>query len=288
MKKVFGEINLSWKLLILLAVIIGTAVGLLNSVPALSNTSIVDTAVYFDFWILCGIFIIMNSKSNKEAALKSFVFFLISQPIIYLVEVPFKTLGWQLFNYYKPWFIWTVMCLPMGYLGYYLKKDKLWTLIMLVPMLLLLGMDITVHLDHFFFTMPTHLVSYLFCVASLIIYPLFIYKNKVTKYTALAISIIIIVAATTLAVINKPIYETDPLISGDEYYFDDTYKAYLEDASYGDLNIRYEENIESYMVHAKFKKSGTTVLVVEDKKGNKKKYDITILRNTYDIEVKKD
>ena len=75
MKKIFGELNLSWKTIIISAIVIGIVVGLLNSVTVLLNTSITDPAIYFDLWILFGILIIMNSKSNKEAALKSFVFF---------------------------------------------------------------------------------------------------------------------------------------------------------------------------------------------------------------------
>ena len=84
MKKIFGGVNITWKRLIIAAVVIGLSVGLLNSVPAFFDTTVNDVATYFDFWIFCGIFIIMNSKSNKEAALKCFVFFLISQPLIYL------------------------------------------------------------------------------------------------------------------------------------------------------------------------------------------------------------
>ena len=69
MKKIFGGCNLTWKMLVLSAIIIGVSVGLLNSVPFLYNTTITDIATYFDFWIFCGIFIIMNAKSNKDFAL---------------------------------------------------------------------------------------------------------------------------------------------------------------------------------------------------------------------------
>ena len=126
MKKIFGGINLTWKKVIISAVVIGISVGLLNSISFLADTTVTDIATYFDFWIFCGIFIIMNSKSNKDSALKCFVFFLISQPLIYLAEVPFNDMGWGLFIYYKYWFIWTILTIPMGYIGYYIKKDELW------------------------------------------------------------------------------------------------------------------------------------------------------------------
>ena len=97
-KKLFGEVNITWKRLIISACVLGIVIGLLNSIPGAYDTSIGDIATYFDFWIIVGVFIIINSKSNKDAALKCFVFFLISQPLIYLVEVPFNQLGWGLFK----------------------------------------------------------------------------------------------------------------------------------------------------------------------------------------------
>ena len=86
-------------------------------VPALHDTSFHTIAVTLEVWILFGILIIMNSRSNLDAALKCFVFFLISQPLVYLIQVPFSPLGWQLFGYYQFWFIWTLLCFPMGFVG---------------------------------------------------------------------------------------------------------------------------------------------------------------------------
>ena len=288
MKKIFGGLNLSWPKVIISAIIIGVLTGLLNSVPALSNTSITDPAIYFDLWILFGILIIMNSESNLDSALKCFIFFLISQPIIYLVEVPFHFLSWQIFRYYRPWFIWTLFCFPMGFLGYYLKKDKLWTLLMLIPVELIISDGIMAHLDGFLFDMPRHILSYIFCITTLIIYPLYIYNNKINKRIGLAISIMIIIAATSIGFINKPIYDTHPLASNEEHYFDNTYKVYLDDNSYGDVNIEYYDAIEEYIVHAKFKKAGHTIITIEDKNGNKKRFNLTILRDKYDVEEIKD
>lgn len=57
MKKLFGGINLTWKKVIVSSIVIGISIGLLNSVPMLYDTTITDIATYFDFWILCGIFI---------------------------------------------------------------------------------------------------------------------------------------------------------------------------------------------------------------------------------------
>lgn len=284
MKKIFGGINLTWKIVIISAIVIGVAVGLLNSVPALYDTTITDIATYFDFWIFCGIFIIMNSKSNKDSALKCFVFFLISQPLIYLCEVPFKSMGWDLFVYYKPWFIWTLLCLPMGYIGYYMKKEKWYSSLILFPMMILLGMGLSSTITNVKYSFPNHLINTIFVVASFIVYPLFLFKDKKIKCIGLAISIIVMLVFGIYPVITSSTYETQFKCSSETFIYDDTYKAYLEDSSYGDLSIQYVDSIESYCIHASFKKPGDTKVILEDSNGNKQIFPIHIGKMTYSFD----
>lgn len=284
MKKMFGGINLTWKKLIISAIVIGVLVGLLNSVPSLRDTTITDIATYFDFWILCGILIIMNSKSNKDSALKCFVFFLISQPLIYLCEVPFNEMGFSLFMYYKNWIIWTLLCLPMGYIGYYIKKDKWYGLLILLPILLLLGNGLSVSITNFKYSFPKHLINTIFVFLSLLIYPLVLFNNKKIKIVGLIISILIIIVFGLKPMISASTYETEFKCSGDELIYDETYKAYLEDSSYGNLSIKYVDNIESYCIHASFKKPGKTKVILEDSNGNKQYFNITIGKNTYSFD----
>ena len=241
MKKIFGGINLTWKMLIFGAIIIGVTVGLLNSVPFLFNTTITDIATFFDFWIFCGIFIIMNSKSNKDSALKCFVFFLISQPLIYLVEVPFSRLGWGLFGYYKYWFVWTIFTIPMGYIGYYIKKNKLYGLLILTPILLLLSTSVGTSLSDLIYAFPHHLINFLFVVITLIIYPLALFDDKRIKYVGLGISIVLLLAFGIQPLINKPVYNTSIKCSSEKLYFDDTYKVSLDNPKLGELYIEYED-----------------------------------------------
>ena len=101
LQKLFGGIDLTWLKVIVLAVIAGIYTAVMAILPAAHYTSFHTIAVTFEVWILFGIFIIMNSKSNADAALKSFVFFLISQPLVYLIQVPFSRYGWALFGYYR-------------------------------------------------------------------------------------------------------------------------------------------------------------------------------------------
>ena len=85
MKKLFGGIDLNWKKTILFAVIAGVYSAIMAIIPITKETSFRDIAINFEWWILFGIIIICNSKSPKDSSLKCFVFFLISQPLIYLI-----------------------------------------------------------------------------------------------------------------------------------------------------------------------------------------------------------
>ena len=100
-QKLFGGMNLTWPKLIIAALIAGVFTAVMAIIPALHYTSFIAITVTFEVWILFGILIIMNSKSNLDSAWKCFVFFLISQPLVYLIQVPFSSLGWGLFGYYK-------------------------------------------------------------------------------------------------------------------------------------------------------------------------------------------
>ena len=283
-KKLFGGIDLTWKKLIISAIIAGVYTAIMAMLPIAKDTSFSDLTVTFEVWILFGIFIIMNSKSAKDSALKCFVFFLISQPLVYLIQDAINHS--QLFiTYYRYWFIWTIATIPMGFIGYYMKKDKWWGLLILTPILILLGEELGRYISFTMFSFPRHLLTTIFCIVTLIIYPLAIFSNK-TKIVGVTISSLIIIAIIILSFLNPPVYSTDILANGEEYKFDNQYKVYLLDSKYGDVNIRYEEGIESWMVHAEFKHAGKTEFVLESPSGEKNIFDITIERDTYKINKK--
>ncbi len=283
MKKLFGGINLTWKKLILLAVVAGVYTAVMAIIPDLKYTSFSTIVATFEVWIFFGIFIIMNSKSAKDSALKCFVFFLISQPLIYLLQVPFSWQHWGLFSYYKYWFIWTILCLPMGYIGYYMKKDKWWGYLILFPMIILTAYCYITYLAYFTFSYPKYALICLFCIGAMIIYPLYIFNNKKIRIFGLIISLALIIFVTVNGLMNPYRYETYIMGNGKTYSFDDTYKVYLEDKKYGDVNIEYLDSVEDYMIKVSFKKEGKTKIILEDQEGNKKTYNITIKRDTYEI-----
>jgi len=242
MKKIFGELNITWKKLIILSIIFGVYPAIMAMLPITKDTSFRDIAISFEVWILLGIIIITNSKTAKESALKCFVFFLISQPLIYLIQVPFSNLGWQLFGYYKTWFIWTLFTIPMGYIGYYMRKEKWWSLLILTPILIFLGYHYYGFLSETISFFPNHLLSMLFCLVTLIIYPLFIFKNKKIKITGLIISILIIIVSIFVVIymVNAEFAKTGKAEftltspSGEEYIFEIT----IERTSYDVKRIK--------------------------------------------------
>ena len=107
---------MTWPKLILFAVISGIITALIALLVPEGN-SIRQIAVTFEAWVVLAIIIVVNCEKPLEAACKTFVYFLISQPLVYLIQVPFSRLGWELFGYYRYWFYWTLATFPGGYIA---------------------------------------------------------------------------------------------------------------------------------------------------------------------------
>ncbi len=283
MKKLFGGINLTWPKVIIAAVIAGVFTAVIAIFPVFLYTSFHAITVSFEVWVLFGIMIIMNSKSNLDAALKCFVFFLISQPLVYLIQVPFSSMGWGLFGYYPYWFIWTVLCFPMGFVGYYMKKNKWWGYLILLPMIVLTGDSYMLYFSDFQFAYPRYILIVLFCAAAMILYPVAVFHDKRIRIAGAAIGAAAVIVLTVICLLNPPVYSTEIMGAGDGKLFDDSYAVSLEDSRYGDVKIVYMDSIEEYMIHADFRKAGHTGMKLEAPDGTKKEYDLMIERNTYEV-----
>lgn len=193
-KKMFGGIEMTWKLLLVYSVLNGVIVGLLNCVPFLEGTSLVAPAVSYEYWFVAALFVITNCKSAKETMLKTFIFFLISQPLIYLVEVPFKPLGWELFRYYKIWFLPTIMTIPGSWIAYQVRRDNV-----------LSSLILSVATGFLFFTgigsvkgciasFPKGLLTISFCIAFAIILIQTLLNKKSTRIIAYICSLLLAAA----------------------------------------------------------------------------------------------
>ena len=206
MKKLFGEIDLTWKKLIIFAIIIAIYTATMAIIPITKDTSFRDIAATLEWWILFGIIIISNSKSPKDSALKCFVFFLISQPLIYLIQVPFSWQGWHLFSFYKYWFIWTLLTIPMGYIGYYIKKDNIISVIILLPMLILLSILGVGFFSSTIEKFPHHILSGIFCFTAIILIILGVLNKK--KNIIISFAIIILFTIGYILISNGILFDT--------------------------------------------------------------------------------
>jgi hypothetical protein len=170
-----------------------------------------------------------------------------------------------------------------------MKKEKWWSLLILVPMLFFVGYHYMTYFGeavHFF---PQHLLTSLFCAATMIIYPLFIFHEKRLRLIGVAISIAILLAASVWGIMDQRshTYDTSMLSSGGEtcgIEYDDSYTVSLEDESFGKVWIAYEEGIEDYLIKASFEKTGDTKLILTAPDGTAYYYALTVERYSYHVE----
>ena len=178
--KMFGNLRITWIRIILSGILCGAYTGIIMTIPALKNTSFQDIGIGFEWWILFAMLIIANSKSPKESACKTFAFFLISQPIVFLIQPN----GMDLFHrYYGGWFIWTLFTFPMAWIGWYTRKNNIPAVLILSPMLILL-------IDHSLsYVRKQHILSAIFCLVEVMILIFAIFKEKKHRILAIIISI---------------------------------------------------------------------------------------------------
>ena len=207
--KLYGGLNMSWPAVILFAV--GTAVltAVFMIVPIFRDTSFERMGVYLEAWVFFAVIIMANCKKPMESALKTFVFFLISQPLIYLFQVPFAEMGWGLFSYYRYWFCWTLLTFPMAFVGWYIKKKNWLSLLILAPVLFLLTMNYVQAFQELFIHFPRLLITALFCLAQVLIYLYTFTSNIWQKLLGLLVSLVVMV----IVLLATP--HADLLTSGD-------------------------------------------------------------------------
>lgn len=203
-KKLFGGISITWKRLLIFAVLAGVIPGLLLCIPFLENTSFTDNGSSFEWWIFFAIIIITSCKKPLEAASKTFVFFLISQPLIYLVQVPFCWLHWGIFTYYPPWFVYTLLTFPGAFLGWYVTKRRWYSLLILSPMLLLLASTAMGYLHTTVNLFPRHLLTVIFCAVQMLVLVIGIFEDKKLRIAGCIISAAMLTAFFFVNVYGKP------------------------------------------------------------------------------------
>lgn len=255
--------KMSWATVIVFAVLSAVAVAVLKLIPALENTSFQDPAVYPEFWMLFGILIAVNCEKWWEASLKVVVFFLISQPLIYLIQVPFSPLGFGLFSYYKYWFIITLLTIPAGAAAFFLpKKNWIGTVTMIGGLGLCAAMA-AIYFWEVVTSFPHHILSLVFCIG-LAIWLLIRYADK--KSIRIVGTVIAAAVFVIMAITQRPILGTTlELNEGD---WDCTL---VEDPSIVEV-AEDEENVFT----VKAVENGTTFLTFTDEEGNVTEYVATV------------
>ncbi|MBQ4045856.1 MAG: hypothetical protein II627_05355 [Lachnospiraceae bacterium] len=271
--KLYGGINLTWPGVILYA--IGTAVltTIFLVVPIFKGTSFIRMGETLEAWIFFAIIIIANAKKPLESALKTFVFFLISQPLIYLLQVPFSWQGWGLFQYYKFWFILTLLTFPAAYIGWYIKKKNWLSLLILMPMLALLAImtkdGIKIVMNQF----PNQLIMVLFCLAQVILY-LYVFTEKPLQKAAGALVVIAIIAA--LSLFPKDIEFSSSQFLPDNPVLTENAAATADNTEVAE--VRVSSTGEDSMVQIQVHDYGTTSFTIKD--GDKEyQYELKIFED---------
>lgn len=193
MKKFFNNlffnINMSWLKVIILSILSALFSALMLIIPFTVRTSLSAPGTTFEFWVFMALIIIMNCEKPLEAALKTFVFFLISQPLIYLFQVPFSYLGWDLFMFYKQWFVITLLTFPGAFIAWYIKKDNL-----LSVLILSVASFILVYMGKYYYSyvvnrFPFYSLAFIFCFAQAYGLGLILLKNKTNKIISLILTL---------------------------------------------------------------------------------------------------
>lgn len=189
MKKMFENIKISWPAVILFAVIAGVYTGTVMMIDALKDTSFQDIGINYEWWVIFAVIITANCKKSYEAMLKCFVFFLISQPLIFAVQILAGRLSLDMGMYYyrSIWLPVTFLTLLGGFIAYHCKKQNL-----IGAVILGLGNTIQSVLGVFYFaqaikSFPHHLLSVMVCFGS--IFWMSFQIQKAGKYRSVSVLI---------------------------------------------------------------------------------------------------
>ena len=265
--KLFGGIKMTWKVVISFAALAGVFTAVMAMcVP--DGNSFHEIAVSLEAWILCAIVIITNCETPRDAALKTFAFFLISQPLVYLVQVPFSWMGWRLFMYYPYWFRITLLTLPAAFIGWHVKKDNVLSALILSVMLVLLAFLGVGYAQDTWKHFPNHLISTLFCFGQIPFLIFGIFRDKKAILTACVISI----AATALfvaQVLTAPSMNANVYFQLDEekYPTDVSFTVRVEDASISTAEISRAPD-GPWVLRMMIREPGENAVILTDGDGN--------------------
>lgn len=266
--KLFGGIRMTWLRVILFAAATAVVTAIFLIVPFFLGTSFQEMGVSFEAWILFAIIIMTNCEKPLESALKTFVFFLISQPLIYLLQVPFYYDGFGIFMYYRTWFIWTLFTFPMAFVGWYLRKRNWLSLLILSPVIVILALYGTGYASTAILRFPDHIIAAIFCFGQILLYLYAFFddwkKQLVGLVAAIAAVAVIAIAAGPKTVSVATGLPGQPTLSEDAVVVCDDNGFQAQIIDYSDPFVEIEAT-----------KYGTTGMTVTDG-GKTYRYSITV------------
>ena len=271
--KIYGGLNMSWPVTVMYAVAAALLTSIFLILPVFKDTSFARMGVTFEAWIFFAVIIMANCRTPLESALKTFVFFLISQPLIYLIQVPFTVLGWQIFMYYRYWFIWTLLTLPMAYIGWYITKKNWLSLLILAPVLCYLTW---LYVDGFrtaYSHFPRMLVMALFCLLQVLIY-LYVFTEKTVQKLIGLLAPLAVMFALTLITPEADI-NTTQFLPGDPVLSEEA-SVTVDDP---EITVQVEKTGEDSMIGIQARKYGTTAFTITDG-GNEYHYSLEIFEDS--------
>ncbi len=195
LRGLFENINMTWLKVALLAIAAATFTAAVMVIDKLKDTSLQDIGISLECWILLALIIILNCDSVKEACLKCFVFFLISQPLIYLLQVPFSPEGLGIFHYYRFWGMMTILTIPGAAIAYQLKKKNWLSVLILAVPIGFLGWTGIEYAFSARFSFPDHLISMVFCIL-LAVFLIFVLFSRKSHRMVLIAFLVLVMAGT--------------------------------------------------------------------------------------------
>jgi hypothetical protein len=282
LKKLFGGIKMTWPRLILFAVISGIITALIAMLVPEGN-SIKQVAVTFEAWIVFAIIIVVNCEKPLEAACKTFVFFLISQPLVYLVQVPFSSMGWKLFGYYTYWFCWTVATFPGAFIAWYIKRDDwLGAVIHSVALVALVWLGIGYRrqlIENF----PHYLIAVLFCLGMVPVLIVAIHHRKQSRLIASSIAAVafaVLMFLTFREGFANMKFNADIPVDPEQFPVAEGWTAALEDNENGTVELRVGDEFISTMIEVHYRDyTKNTNVILMDPEGKEYTFPITVEKN---------
>lgn len=260
MRKIFFEQNITWGKTILLSIFCGIITGIIPLIKILDKTSFHNIAECFEIWVLLAMFINLNSKKPLEAGLKTFVFFLISQPLCYLIQVPFYSDGFEIFKYYTYWAILTVLTFPGSILAWYTKKGNWISALILSVALFLLNYELLEHFNTLTKSFPYQLLAVIFIIFEIILFVNMLFFDKKKRIFLYVVSIItIIFAFVNTTITNDKVKNLDHV---GVYVLDDGEYTLIENDEGVDVEL------EGTSLTAKSKKYGEYTIKLKDENDN--------------------